>query len=95
MRVLITKMTEDGFCDKTITAIIGSLYICILGFSGGSVVNNLPANAGDAGLISGLGRSPGVGNGNPLQYCMKNSMDRGAWWTIQSMVLQSRTRLSD
>ena len=62
------------------------------------MVKNPPANARDArdtGLISGLGRSPGVGNGNPLQYCMKNSMDRGAWWTIQSMVLQSRTRLSD
>jgi len=52
-------------------------------FPGGSVVKNLPANAGDAGdasLIPGLGRSPGVGNGNPLQYsCLENSMDRGAW----------------
>ena len=47
------------------------------------MVENLPANvesAGDAGLISGLGGSPGVGNGNPLQYsCLENSMDRGAW----------------
>ena len=45
---------------------------------------NLPANAGDArdaGLIPELGRFPGVGNGNPLQYsCLKNFMDRGAWW---------------
>ena len=81
MKVLITKMTEDGFCDKTITAIIGSLYICILGFPGGSVVKNLPANAGDAGLIPGSGRSPGVGNGNPFQYsCLKNPMDRETWW---------------
>jgi len=46
------------------------------------VVKNLPANAGDTGSISGLGRSPGVGNGNPLQYFYrKNSMDREAWWT--------------
>ena len=49
-------------------------------FPGGSVVKNLPANAGDAGdtsLIPGLGRSPGVGNGNPLQYsCLGNPMDR-------------------
>ena len=48
------------------------------------VVKNLPANAGDtkvAGYIPGLGRSPGEGNGNPLQYsCLENSMDRGAWW---------------
>ena len=47
------------------------------------VVKNLPANAGDirdAGSIHGMGRSPGEGNGNPLQYsCLENSMDRGAW----------------
>ena len=42
-----------------------------------------PANAGDAGLLSGSGRSPGEGNGNPLQYsCLENPMDRGAWWAI-------------
>ena len=45
------------------------------------MVKNLPANAGDMGSIPGLGRSPGEGNGNPLQYfCLENSMDRGAWW---------------
>ena len=44
------------------------------------VVKNLPANAGDAGFIPGLGRSPGGGNVNPLQYsCLENPMDRGAW----------------
>ena len=52
----------------------------------GSQVKNLPANAGDviyAGLIPGLGRSPGKGNGNPFQYpCLENPMDRGAWWAI-------------
>ena len=51
-------------------------------FPAGSVVKNLPANEGDAGdmgLIPGSGRSPGVGNGNPLQYsCLEESMDRGA-----------------
>ena len=53
------------------------------GFLGGSVVKNLPANAGDVGSIPGLGRLPGVGNGNPLQYsCLENSMDRGAWQAI-------------
>ena len=50
-----------------------------LGFLGGSKVKNPPANAGDMGSISGSGRSPGEGNGNPLQYsCLKNPMDRGA-----------------
>ena len=56
----------------------------MLGFPCGSVVKNPPANAGDAGdadSIPGSGRSPGVGNGNPLQYsCLGNPMDRGAWW---------------
>ena len=50
------------------------------GFPGGSVVKNLPANAGDGGSIPGSGRSPGEGNGNPLQYsCLGNSMDGVAW----------------
>ena len=49
-------------------------------FSGGSVVKNLPANAEDMSLIPGLGRFPGEGNGNPLQYsCLGNPIDRGAW----------------
>ena len=51
-------------------------------FPGGSVVKNLPVNAGDTGSIPGSGRSPGEGNGNPLQYsCLGNSMDRGAGHT--------------
>ena len=51
------------------------------GFPGGSVVNNLPANAGGLGLIPWSGRSPGDGNGNPLQYsCVGNPTDRGDWW---------------
>ena len=52
------------------------------GFPGGSVVKNPPANTGRAGLIPGLGRSPGEGNGNPLQCsCLGNPMGRGAWTT--------------
>ena len=54
-----------------------------MGFSGDSVVKNLPANAGDVGLIPGSGKSPGEGNGNPSQYsCLENATDRGAWWVI-------------
>ena len=50
-----------------------------MGFSGDSVVKNLPANAGDVGLIPGSGKSPGEGNGNPPHYCCwENPMDRGA-----------------
>ena len=49
-------------------------------FPGDSVVKNPPTNAGDAGLIPGLGRSPGGGSGSPLQYsCLENPMDRGIW----------------
>ena len=53
-----------------------------MGFPGGPVVKNLPANAGDVGSVPGSGRSPGEENGNPLQYsCLGNPMDRGAWQT--------------
>ena len=59
----------------------------------------LPANAGDTrdtGLIAGSGRSPGIGNGNPLQYsCLENFMDRGAWWARVHGFAKSQTQLSD
>ena len=62
------------------------------------MVKNLPANAGDigeAGLILGLGRSPGEGKGNPLQNsCLENSMDRGVWQDPVHGVTKSQTRLS-
>ena len=50
-------------------------------FPGGSVIKNPPANVGNVGSIPGLGKSPGEGNGNPLQYvCLGNHMERGNWW---------------
>ena len=62
---------------------------------GGSVVKNLPVNAGDMGSILGLGRAPGEGNGNLLQYsCLRNPMDRGAWQAIVHGVTDS-IQLSD
>ena len=63
------------------------------------MVKNTPANAGDerdVGLIPGLGRSPGGGHGNPLEYsCLENPMDREAWWAMVHGDPQSWTRLSD
>ena len=68
---------------KTITEIINKVYNLEGGFPNGAVVKNVPANARDAGdmnSIPGSGRSPGVGNGNPLQYsCLENPTDRGHW----------------
>ena len=63
------------------------------------MVKNLPANegdAGDVGSIPGSGRSPGGGNGNPLQnFCLENPMDRGAWQATVHVVTKSQTQLSD
>ena len=72
---------------------------CREGFPGASAVKNLPAYAGNtiaSGSISGSGRSPGGGNGNPLQYsCLENPMDRGAWRATGRRVLKdSDTALS-
>ena len=57
----------------------------------GSVVKNPSANGGDVDLIPGSGRSPGEGNGNPIQYsCLGNPMDRGAWWATIHEVAKSQ-----
>ena len=65
-------------------------------FPGGSNGKASVYNAGDLGSIPGLGKSPGEGNGNPLQdYCLENPMDRGAWWATAHGVAKSRTRLNN
>ena len=70
-----------------------------VGFPGGSVVKNPPAsagNTGDASSIPGSGRSPGGGNGNPLQYSfLENPMDRGAWQATVHGITKSQTWLGD
>ena len=77
--VMDGKLIDRKF-DLTICMSVLNHVHNILGFPGGSAVKNPPANAGDVGLIPGLGRSPGGGNGNPLQYSwLKNPMDGGAW----------------
>ena len=67
-----------------------------MGFPGGSEVKVSACNVGDLGSTPGSGRSPGEGNGNPLQYsCLENPMDRGAWWATVHGVAKSQTRLSN
>ena len=75
-------------------------YMCLpyihMGFPGKSVVKNPPANVGDVGLIPGLGRSPGEGNGNPLQYShLGNAMNRQSWRATVHGGRKSRTHLGD
>ena len=67
-----------------------------MGFLGGSMVKNPPANAGNAGSIPGSERPLGEGNGNPLQYsCLRNTMNRGAWRVAVHGLTKSLTQLSD
>ena len=68
----------------------------MLSFPGGSDGKASACNVGDPGSIPGLGRSPGEGNGHPLQYsCLENPMDGGAWWATVHGVTKNQTQLSD
>ena len=68
------------------------MVVPIWGFPGGAVVKNPLANSGDVGSTLGLGRSPGEGNGNPLQYsCLGNPMDKAAFWATVHGVAESDT----
>ena len=75
-----------GRCKQHIGWISNNVSLCsasnyIHYFPGGSEIKASASNTGDLGSIPGSGRSPGEGNGNPLQYsCLENAMDRGAWW---------------
>ena len=74
------KNYNRPFLPSLVDGVTFIVPIGVWGFPGGSVVKNPLANEGDGGSIPGLGRSPGEGNGNPLQYsCLENPMDRGAW----------------
>ena len=86
---LLLSQYEPNVCCKAEATVTpqhkGMIYISLEGASQViQLVKNLPANAGDSrdgGLILGLGKSPGVGNGNPCQYsCLENPINRGAWW---------------
>ena len=74
-----TPKSEKGNCILERNQKLETSMLYTLHFLGVSVVKNLPANAGDMGSIPGSGRSPGEGNGNPLQcFCLGNPKDRGA-----------------
>ena len=83
----VVKLQLASICSEA--TVRPSQNLCQLhpcrGFPGGSEVKAFACNMGDLGSIPGSGRSPGEGNGNPLQYsCLENPMDGGAWWaTVQ------------
>ena len=82
------QCTPQGPCGHSLCEIMHQELLIakytVRASPGGSVIKNLPTNVGAAGSIPGSGRSPGEGNGNPLQYsCLENPMDRGVW---QAMV---------
>ena len=82
---------------QQISSLAGSpVYNPVLFFPHSSVGKESACSSGDLGSISGLGRSPGEGHGNPLQCsCLENPMDRGTWWATIHRVAKSQTRLSD
>ena len=88
-------MVSQGVLISKLTKLCTSIMYRWYAISGSSVVKNLPANAGDAGSIPGSGRSPGGGNGSPLQYsCLGNAMDSGAWRATVHGVAKSWRQLS-
>ena len=92
IKVLISR--EQGNPIISIHAQFRSLFV--RGFPGGSLGKESACNLGDLGLIPGLRRSHGEGNGYPLQYsCLQNSMDRGAWWATAHRATKSWTPLSN
>ena len=97
--LVITLMTHSlwGFKGKrTKIRATNEGWQGVLGFPGGSEVKASASNVGDLGSIPGSGRSPGEGNGNPLQYsCLENPKDGGAWWATVHGVAKSRTPLSN
>ena len=70
----------DKLSPECIFIMVYLRFFYVMGYPYGSVIKNYPPSAGDTGSISGSGRSPGEGNGNPLQYsCLENPTDRGTW----------------
>ena len=93
---VITSVTAPSSPPLLFLPLCASLEGNTRGFPGGSDCKESACNEGDLGFTPEWGRSPGEGNGNPLQYsCLENSMDRGAWWATGYGVAKSQIRLSD
>ena len=101
------KFPEESIGNNHLDSYLGNDFLDLKGktsvttsrgFPDGSVGKESACNAGDTGdtgLIPGSGRSPGEGNGNPLQYsCLENPLDRGVWWATAHRAAKSQTRLS-
>ena len=89
-------LSSGGLLSWAYSSYIWDLVISSVRFLGGSDGKESARSAGNPGLISGLGRSPGEGNGYPLQYsCLENSMDRGAWKTTAHGISKSQAWLRD
>ena len=90
-----TPGNRPYFCSLSLTCHMISSISYDMGFRGGSEGKASACDEGDPGLIPGSGRSPGEGNGNPLQYaCLENPTDRGVWWATVHGVAKSQTRTS-
>ena len=94
---LTSPSLAGGFSTTNATWEAPCMFICIFMYRASQVaqwVKDLPANAGDAGLFPGSGRSPGGGHCNPLHYsCLENPMGREAWWATVYSVTKSQTPL--
>ena len=100
--LILFMFANDGERTTVIDFRVPNIFLCkcsnvqVWALPGGSDSKELPYNVGDLGSIPGLGRSPGEGNGNPLQYsCLEDFMDRGAWWARVHGITKNQTWLSD
>ena len=92
---ILINFYKGIWCSQSHDWYLGTTILYCMGFPGSSVVKCLPANAGNMSLIPGLGSSPRVGNGNPLQwFCLRNLMDRRAWSATVLGITKSQTWLS-
>ena len=89
---LLTKRKSTVLKDGLLGSYIWWIIMPLWGFPNDSSGKESTYNAGDTGSLLGSGKSPGGGNGNPLQSsCLENSMDRGAWWATVQRVSKSQT----
>ena len=93
--IVILTLVIDGL-TSIILILLSTINLQFLGFPGGSVLKNLPANAGDADSIARLGKSARKGNGSPLQYSCLGSPTEEVWWaTVHGVAKKSQILLND